>query len=237
MTRNDDILELAKKNRLTRTDKFNFACKQCGNCCKNREDILLNPFDLNRLAHALKMPQQEVVQKYCSVYIGEASRLPCVCIKPIGKNKICPFLKNDGRHCFVHKEKPTVCALFPLGRGIALDEGKSVFYILQDVKCGLRNEKHTPEEWLNEFNLHESEEWFVEWSEFVGKVMPMIQKLEKQCPKGIINGFYNVILIELYFKYEQNYDAEYFEYPSFIAQFRRASTKFIGFLSSFATGV
>ena len=33
---------------LKRNEKFNFACVQCGVCCRNRDDILLNPFDVYR---------------------------------------------------------------------------------------------------------------------------------------------------------------------------------------------
>ena len=34
-------------------DAFQFGCKQCGKCCINREDILLNPKDLYNIAKEL----------------------------------------------------------------------------------------------------------------------------------------------------------------------------------------
>ena len=27
-------------------DSFGFKCQQCGKCCMNRNDIILNPFDI-----------------------------------------------------------------------------------------------------------------------------------------------------------------------------------------------
>ena len=36
-------ITLAYKNALKPGETFRFRCRQCGKCCKNREDILLNP--------------------------------------------------------------------------------------------------------------------------------------------------------------------------------------------------
>ena len=30
-------------------DSFGFTCKQCGTCCMNRSDIILNPYDIYRV--------------------------------------------------------------------------------------------------------------------------------------------------------------------------------------------
>ncbi len=42
-------------------DTFRFGCKQCGKCCINREDILLNPKDLYNIAKELGLTPQQVV--------------------------------------------------------------------------------------------------------------------------------------------------------------------------------
>ena len=234
----DEILEKISKNRITRKDKFKFVCNQCGKCCKNRRDILLNPYDLNRLAHALKMSPQDIVDKYCSVFIGQDSRFPCVCLEPIGEEEICPLLDQSTLRCSVHKEKPTVCALYPLARGMEVSENKSVFYFFQDVECGLRDEEHTVEEWLKEFNLTESEEWFAEWGDFLGKTVPVIKEIEERhYSKKVMEMLYNTILIATYFNYEQDANTEYFEYKSFINQFRITSKKLSDLLYSVKTGI
>ena len=47
--------------------RFRFHCNQCGKCCINREDILLNPKDLYNISKALGLTPQETVAQYCEV--------------------------------------------------------------------------------------------------------------------------------------------------------------------------
>ena len=111
---------------LKRNEKFNFACVQCGECCRNRDDILLNPFDVFRLRREKKMSLQDFVEKYCEFYTGNTSKLPLMRIqfRPVYElngfvtGTRCPFLGQTERlyHCRVHKAKPFVCFSYPLGR-------------------------------------------------------------------------------------------------------------------------
>lgn len=48
--RMEDIYENIKKHRLTSDSVFMFHCTMCGDCCRNRDDILLNSKDLFNLA-------------------------------------------------------------------------------------------------------------------------------------------------------------------------------------------
>ena len=93
---------------LGRKDTFEFACVRCGECCRNREDILLNPFDIFRLCKAKEMSVVDFFKKYCELYPGESSKLPLAIIKfrPVyefGSDRVigtrCPFLgQKDGLH-------------------------------------------------------------------------------------------------------------------------------------------
>ena len=65
-------------------EKFRFHCTQCGKCCINREDILLNPKDLYNIAATLSISQEEAVEQYCETYMGGTSRLPIVRLRPQG---------------------------------------------------------------------------------------------------------------------------------------------------------
>ena len=63
-------------------EPFPFHCVQCGKCCVHREDILLNPQDLFRMAKHLGQTPKDVVIHYCEVYTGPDSRMPpvpCTC--------------------------------------------------------------------------------------------------------------------------------------------------------------
>lgn len=79
--------------------------------------------------------------------------------------------------------KPTVCALYPLGRGASREAKKAkIFYILQPTTCGGMDEIHTPREWMGEFNLLESEQWFSVWQDIVMEISEQIRKLLPQMP-------------------------------------------------------
>lgn len=130
---------------LGRKDTFEFACVRCGECCRNREDILLNPFDIFRLCKAKEMSVVDFFKKYCELYPGESSRLPLAIIKfrPVyefGSNRVigtrCPFLgQTDGLyHCRVQKDKPFVCFSYPLGR-IQKDKAKPEYILQTDGTC------------------------------------------------------------------------------------------------------
>ena len=111
------------KKPLRADDEFYFRCDQCGECCKDRIDILLSPFDLCRMAKAVDEPLPEVLNKYGCLYVGETSKVPLVSLKMREDNGKCPFLQDDNR-CRIHMSKPAVCALFPLGRCASREENK-----------------------------------------------------------------------------------------------------------------
>ena len=107
------------EHALSIDDTFQFRCNQCGECCRHRENILISPFDLFRLTRYLNMKPTEFVDRYCTTYIGQNSRLPVVIFKAVGEEQICPMLQDN--HCSVHVAKPTICALYPLGRAVRVE--------------------------------------------------------------------------------------------------------------------
>ena len=110
---------------------------------------------------------------------------------PRGENEVCPFL-TDGL-CSIHDCKPTVCALFPLGRVVvnktALERGSENNsteiefdgrYMLNDIDCGSRKRVNTVRDWLARFGIPEHDEFFMLWSELTIKLHAMISELEKR---------------------------------------------------------
>lgn len=179
------IIEDFEKNQLGPDEPFKFYCTMCGKCCINREDILLNPMDMYNLAKELNMTPHEVMNTYCETYIGSDSRMPVVRLKPRGEIKCCPLLKD--RKCSVHNAKPTVCALFPLGRGIAYKKGssrevtvKEIQFFLTDPGCGDDSETHTVREWMGEFGLSVEDEFFIEWQRCLLDLSRCLRRLEQQ---------------------------------------------------------
>ena len=66
-TRMEEIMHTIEHNKLTADDPFRFHCTQCGKCCINREDILLTPLDLFRIANELKLSLKELTSSEAPV--------------------------------------------------------------------------------------------------------------------------------------------------------------------------
>lgn len=219
--RPEDIITVNKR-ALKPGQKFQFRCVQCGDCCRNREDILLTPFDLFRIAGQLGIAPGEVVKNYCEAYIGSSSHFPVVRLLPVGDDKACPFLKEN--RCFIHASKPTVCALFPLGRAMQYgalkgEQERKLFYILQYVDCGLRDQTHTVEKWLGEFELESSEAWFIEWTDVLEKLVTLIHQFDEMLSDKLMETILNIVFVVIYLNYQQGVD--------FMQQFHGNSQKLL----------
>ena len=158
--------------------EFSFKCRKCG---KHQNTILFNSRDIFKIAQKLQITPEEVISKYAETYIGSASKIPVVHMVPRGQNEVCPFLE-DGL-CSIHDCKPTVCALFPLGRVVVnaetlekgLEDGRvEVKCMLNDTDCGSRKQRHTVREWLARFGIPEDDEFFLLWSKLAIKLRAMI---------------------------------------------------------------
>lgn len=171
-----DIRKLAAEGRTEEIERhlmdldgeFRFKCRKCSKCCKHQNTILFNSRDIFNIARKFQMTPDTVINKYAETYIGSASKIPVVHMVPRGKNEVCPFLA-DGL-CSIHDCKPTVCALFPLGRvavnAQALESGMEngpveVKYMLVDTDCGSRKRVNTVRGWLARFGISEYDEFFL----------------------------------------------------------------------------
>jgi len=216
---------------------FRFKCHKCGKCCRHQNTILFNPRDIFQIARKLQMTPEQVISEYAETYIGSASKIPVVHMVPRGKNEVCPFLENG--LCSIHDCKPTVCALFPLGRVVvnktALERGSEnngpeiefeVKYMLNDIDCGSRKQANTVREWLARFGIPEHDKFFLLWSELTIKLHGMISELEKRhVSNETLNMFWNAIFSILYLDYDTSTD--------FLPQFRQTHKK----LSTLCQGV
>ena len=156
---------------------------------------------------------------------------------PRGKNEACPFL--EGGRCSIHDCKPTVCALFPLGRVVInktalqgdLNDNNheiefEVKYMLNDIDCGSRKQVHTVREWLARFGIPEQDEFFLLWSKVTIMLHGMISKLEEHhVSDKTLNLFWNAIFSVLYLNYDTS--------KEFLPQFQQASEK----LTSLCQGI
>ena len=207
-------------------EHFRFHCKQCGKCCINREDILLNSKDLYNISKELGLAPRDTIAQYCEVYLGQNSRIPIVRLKPRGSIKRCPLLRD--RKCSVHNAKPTVCALFPLGRSIKLDaketdpnaiERARIQYIINPIECGDRSEEHTVREWVESFGIPIHDNDFIAWQKALFSVRQQIVELEKMLPDKSMERVWSITYQALYLNYDIQED--------FRKQFQKNSDRLI----------
>lgn len=189
-------------------EPFKFHCDMCGKCCINREDILLNAKDIYNMSKELQMEPVDMFKKYCETYIGESSRIPIVRIKPRGSIKRCPLMKEH--KCSVHKAKPTVCAMFPIGRCIKMDASNQnveintgdIRYIFTDPGCGDNSETHTVREWLGEFGIPLEDEFFLAWNRMISEMGTIFHKGEKVLSEEGMMAAWNLTFVKIYLDYD-----------------------------------
>ena len=194
-------------------DTFKFHCDQCGKCCTHREDIILSPMDIFKMAKELKMTPVEFYNEYCVFNIGEHTRMPIVRLASEGKDTHCVLLKNH--LCSVHKVKPAVCAMFPLGRYMSFEKDdynaesidtSKVKYLLQPPECGDESETHTVREWLSGFDIKLEDEAFVQWQKAISRFSNKFKELEKKQDMLTMMEIWFVVRVSLYLQYDTSKD-------------------------------
>ena len=194
-------------------DTFKFHCDQCGKCCTHREDIILSPMDIYKMAKELKMTPVEFYHEYCVFNIGEHTRMPIVRLASEGKDTHCILLKNH--RCSVHKVKPAVCTMFPLGRYMCFEKDdynaesidtSKVKYLLQPPECGDESETHTVREWLSGFDIKLEDEAFVQWQKAISRFSNKFKELEKKQDMLTMMEIWFVVRVSLYLQYDTSMD-------------------------------
>lgn len=164
----ENLIKHYKEMQIGVDEPFRFHCTLCGECCMHREDIILNAKDLFRIAKKLDLMPNEITKKYCDAYIGHDSRLPIIKLRPQGPEDRCPLLKDC--KCTVHDAKPTVCAMFPIGRYMKTEspgdslKNQETGYLYVNPECGDDTEVHTVREWLSQFGIPLEDPFFLEWN-------------------------------------------------------------------------
>lgn len=227
-----EIAENIDRMTVTLDDTFQFHCTQCGKCCIYRDDILLSAFDLYKIARELGMTTVEVYKHYCESYIGSNSHVPVVRLLPKGNVHRCPFLKNQ--KCSIHKAKPSVCALFPLGRYIKVAPDSynkngmancQTQYLLQPIDCGDKSETHTVRSWLSDFDIATEDEAFTLWHQTIAEVGNILKMAEEMVGRNTMMKVWNTVFALLYL----NYTTE----KPFLPQFEQNAANTLELLSIF----
>lgn len=225
-----DIMARFDSMKIGLDEPFQFGCTMCGECCINREDILLSPRDIYRMAKELGLSAGSLFLKYCEAYVGQDSRMPVVRLNPSGPDRRCPLLKD--RKCMVHNAKPTVCAMFPIGRclvgknpgeGITDISKTNLQYIFVNPGCGNKSSTYTVREYLESSGIPVYDEYFMEWQRTVLRSVNILRKAEKEVRKEVMEQVWSAAFASLYLHYDTMAD--------FMPQFAENVEKFSGMMN------
>ena len=182
-----EIIDAAMNRRIELEDSICYGCTECGRCCREIH-IMLNAYDLYRLAKNFKVSMFDFIQQYCECYRGNDSNLPVVAIKM--QDGCCPFLKDN--KCSVQSVKPFVCASYPIGRGY--DEGnEQVFYFFQDVTCGFPYRKLTVKEWIyGDCDVAYEEEVYKLWNRMIISAAKFVNRFSEDFKRTLCGMFFEI---------------------------------------------
>lgn len=188
MKRNVDINEISDGRFYTGNDMVKAdtgGCAGCSACCHGMgTSIILDPYDVYRLCEELKTGFEELLQGPLELNVVDGIILPN--LKMQGEEEACTFLDDQGR-CRIHKVRPGVCRLFPLGR---FYEGRDFRYFLQVHECKKTNRaKVKVKKWLDTPELAKYEAYIRTWHYFLEDVQHLLDSSENDTLRKQVNMY------------------------------------------------
>lgn len=149
-------------------------CKGCSDCCKGMgSSILLDPLDIYRITKNENLSMEQLLEDKVELNVVDGIILPN--LRMTQEKQQCGFLNEEGR-CSIHKSRPGICRIFPLGRCY---DGHSFSYFLQVNECSKKNRtKEKVKRFIDTERLKENQEYILNWHEFLKAVEEML--LEKK---------------------------------------------------------
>ena len=149
-------------------------CKGCSDCCRGMgSSIILDPMDIWRFHRGIKKHFSALLEEnYIELGVVDGIILPN--LKMDAGRDACPFLDNAGR-CSVHRHRPGLCRLFPLGRYY---EESGFKYFIQIHECPKKDRgKVKIKKWLGIPNLKAYESYIMEWHDFLSECEGALETL------------------------------------------------------------
>ena len=171
---------LYTENDLVKADTCN--CEGCKSvCCHGMENtIILEPYDVHRITCELGTTFDELLKEKIAINRVDGILLPNLAM--IAETNSCAFLDNDKR-CMIHKARPALCRLFPLGR--YWEDETHFKYILQVGQCRKDNlAKIKVKKWLDTDNLTEYNEYVVLWHVYLKRIQSAVESIMRSAAAG-----------------------------------------------------
>jgi Fe-S-cluster containining protein len=148
---------------ITLDETFSFRCNSsldCFTCCCRDVSIVLTPYDVIRLKHALRIDSTEFLERYTISAATREQRIPVVILRMNVADGKCPFVTPQG--CAVYNSRPWACRMYPLGLadpgGHAAAKRRFYFLIHEDLCHGHGCERVlSVREWVRDQGIEDYE--------------------------------------------------------------------------------
>ena len=189
-------------------------CQGCSECCRGMgNSILLDPLDLFQMMQATGQSFEQLLASSVELNVMDGIIIPN--LKMAGEQEQCTFLNEEGR-CSIHKYRPGICRIFPLGRCY---EEHSFQYFLQDKECSRQNRtKIKVSKWIDTPNLKQNQQYIVDWHYFLKEVELLLNNEGNDTTKKQVNMY----LLNTFYVTPYQLDEEF--YPQFYERFRKVHT-------------
>lgn len=178
-------------------------CLGCSSCCRGMGDsIVLDPRDIFQMSLGTGKSPKELLETCLELNVVEGIILPH--LKLAGETEACPFLNSEGR-CRIHKFRPGICRLFPLGR---MYENREIKYFLQIHECPKPSKgKVKVKKWLDVPEAKQYEQFILEWHYLLLDLQDeMEQRQEDQFQKDV-----NILLLQLFYLCPYEADRDFYQ--------------------------
>ncbi len=165
-------------------------CVGCSKCCHDMVNtIILFPLDIYRLTQATGKSFRELLEREARLNVVDGVVLPN--LRMTEEGNCCPFLDAKGR-CSIHKHRPDLCRLFPLGRYYEKDDFR---YFLQVGQCSHPRSKVKVSRWIDTPDYGRNREYILRWHRLLMRAEEILyncsdEGLCKNMNLAILNTFY-----------------------------------------------
>lgn len=150
-------------------DMVRLSCKECagcGQCCENMGDtVKIDPYDFFVISSFLRKSFDELFDKKIQVH-REDNGLILPHVMQSEKDK-CVFMDMN-RRCSIHKYRPGICRLFPLGRNY--ERGTFSYFIVDGACTKGYKSKVKISQWLGIENITQYEKFVSDWHYFIKEI-------------------------------------------------------------------
>lgn len=193
MRRYIDLDKVSDGKLYDKNDMVKLGCQDCAGCsacCRGMgASIVLDPLDVYRITSFLGRCFEEMLSNEFELNVVDGIILPNL---KMSEEQGCSFLNKEGR-CSIHKYRPGICRIFPLGRYYQDHDFK---YFLQKDECAKKNRtKVKVEKWVDVPDYDRYKEFLIHWHYFLNDVEELMTEHEddnfnKQCCLLILRLFY-----------------------------------------------